>query len=153
MKIDNCLVYALKVWTNDRKSKIYYNGDHCVNAGSRISGDNYLPIEDYGCEHMLKSFEHISPIYKKRLIEYFDFIKAEKDIREFCQFDSLSNFIDHKPLDNFKQISISLDCTEEVGEIIVKDKKGNTIFSFGSKPVATTGYLDGKLGDIKIKKG
>lgn len=53
----NCLEYALRFWEDHFDFKIYYNSDHVITLPkSYVKLDNYLPIEEYGLDHMLNSF-------------------------------------------------------------------------------------------------
>lgn len=53
----NCLEYALHFWEEHFEYKIYYNSDHVITLPkSYVKLDNYLPIEEYGLDHMLNSF-------------------------------------------------------------------------------------------------
>ena len=77
----NCLSYALSFWYYNRNSysTIYYNSDHCINmengllVNHNLKKLNFLPIEDFGYDHIYNSFEKL---LKKKdikiLKEYFD---------------------------------------------------------------------------------
>jgi hypothetical protein len=67
----NCLEYALGFWKKNRMYQIYYNSDHVINlpAGSRAIG--FLPIEEFGYEHMRDSFD-LNDEAKETLKLYFN---------------------------------------------------------------------------------
>lgn len=65
----NCLQYALSFWDKNNKYRIYYNGDHVINLTEPL-GD-YIPLEEYGIEHILNSFKDLYIIDIIRLKRYF----------------------------------------------------------------------------------
>lgn len=54
----NCMEYALDFWQKEPNYLIYYNSDHAINLpkDTKIS-ENFLPLESFGYEHVLKSFD------------------------------------------------------------------------------------------------
>ena len=51
----NCLQYALRFWDEHPEYRIFYNGDHVINMLHQA--DSFIPIEDYGYNHILNSFK------------------------------------------------------------------------------------------------
>ena len=68
----NCMNYALDFWQKNPNYLIYYNSDHAINLpiDTKIS-KNFLPLESFGYEHVLKSFE-LSENSKEILKLYFE---------------------------------------------------------------------------------
>ena len=66
----NCLEYALFFWEEQPKYRIYYNSDHVINLPGNSICDGFLPIEEFGYEHLLSSFT-LSDQAKEILKEYF----------------------------------------------------------------------------------
>lgn len=66
----NCLEYALFFWKEQPKYRIYYNSDHVINLTGNSTCDGFLPIEEFGYEHLLSSFT-LSNQAKEILKEYF----------------------------------------------------------------------------------
>jgi hypothetical protein len=66
----NCLEYALNFWANNRNYPIWYNSDHVVNLPVGVVCTGFLPLESFGFEHLIKSFE-IGEREKEILNEYF----------------------------------------------------------------------------------
>jgi hypothetical protein len=56
--MQNCLSYALNFWYNNKKYPIYYDSDHCVNSETCLKCAGYLPLLDFGYEHVYNSFRH-----------------------------------------------------------------------------------------------
>lgn len=69
----NCLQFALYFSSKNPDYKIYYDGDHVINLRENVNIQNFLPLEDYGKENILNSFdETLYPIDRKRLNKYFE---------------------------------------------------------------------------------
>lgn len=66
----NCLEYALFFWKEQPRYRIYYNSDHVINLPDNSTCDGFLPIEEFGYEHLLSSFT-LSDQAKEILKEYF----------------------------------------------------------------------------------
>jgi hypothetical protein len=72
----NCLSYALNYWYYNRDTIIYYNSNHCINVEEEfkhyLKQMYYLPLEDFGYEHMYESFKGLLKKKDiKMLKEYF----------------------------------------------------------------------------------
>lgn len=67
----NCLEFALDFWNEDSRYKIYYNSDHVINLLGKSGADGYLPIEEFGLEHIMSSFT-LKPRYLNLLKIYFE---------------------------------------------------------------------------------
>lgn len=70
----NCLQFALLFWDEHPEYGIYYDGDHAINL--REPTGNFIPLENYGYEHILKSFGNtLYPVDRLKLKRYFDSCK------------------------------------------------------------------------------
>ncbi len=82
MQIENCLLYALKFWSLNPEYKIYYNGDHVINAtydvGYNYSGFIYIRLEEYGYEYIVNSFKEVLDDYHLALLNLY-FKKGKDD--------------------------------------------------------------------------
>lgn len=67
----NCLEYALGFWKKNRMYRIYYNSDHVVNLPHGSAAKGFLPIELFGYEHIMDSFE-MNDEAKETLKLYFN---------------------------------------------------------------------------------
>jgi hypothetical protein len=56
--MQNCLSYALDFWSCNKKYIIYYDSDHCVNSETCLKCAGYLPLLDFGYDHVYSSFKH-----------------------------------------------------------------------------------------------
>ena len=66
----NCLQYALEFWSTNPCYTIHYNSDHCINLPKGETATGFLPIEDFGYEHISKSFA--GKVDESLLIKYFE---------------------------------------------------------------------------------
>jgi len=69
----DCLEGSLEIWLKNRDMKLWYNSNHVVIIESEYNLDlfHYLPIEDFGFDHLVDSFD-LSHKYQQILKEYFD---------------------------------------------------------------------------------
>ncbi len=52
----NCLQFALRFWSKNRKYRIFYNSDHVINL-EQCQQSDYLPLEDFGFDNIYQSFK------------------------------------------------------------------------------------------------
>lgn len=72
----NCLQFALQLWNTQPKYELYYDGDHVINLIRPIQGSTFIPLKDYGLEHILSSFkETLLPADVTLLKKYFKYEK------------------------------------------------------------------------------
>lgn len=70
----NCLQFALGFWDSNRDYDIFYDADHVINLRGVNLFCGYIPLSDYGYEHILKSFEGLLLSEDvDRLRRYFEF--------------------------------------------------------------------------------
>ena len=68
----NCLQYSLKFWESNPNYRIWYNSDHCINLPKNSSVVGFLPLEQFGYEHITSSFkEFLTEEYLTLLKKYF----------------------------------------------------------------------------------
>lgn len=65
----NCLSYALRFWNTNKKYRIYYNSDHCINLPIKDGHEccGFLPIEEYG-------YDYFKDWYIQGLIDISDLV-------------------------------------------------------------------------------
>lgn len=66
----NCLEYALEFWQKEPEYRIYYNSDHVINLPKGTDVTGFLPLEQFGFEHISNSFT-LSGKATEQLIKYF----------------------------------------------------------------------------------
>jgi hypothetical protein len=74
---DNCLCYALRFWNLNKEYKLYYDSNHVINLPINLHSDaesiKYYPIETFGYNHIIKSFEKYLDDYHLNLLnKYFN---------------------------------------------------------------------------------
>ena len=69
----NCLKYALNFWNEHRGYIILYNSDHVINVPVRTEVKGFLPLSEFGMEHLIQSFK-LSKKYKTLLTWYFEMV-------------------------------------------------------------------------------
>jgi hypothetical protein len=69
----NCLEGSLLVWKSNQDMRLWYNSNHVVIIENEFNLDlfHYLPIEDFGFDHLVESFG-LTDFYQVLLKEYFD---------------------------------------------------------------------------------
>jgi hypothetical protein len=71
--IINCLAYSLHFWSENRDYVLKYNSDHVIAVPSDTFVENFHPIEDFGYDHVIKSFfSRLDTTDIKLLNEYFN---------------------------------------------------------------------------------
>lgn len=68
----NCLQYGLKFWKKNTNYRIWYNSDHCINLPPNSNATGFLPLEDFGFNHIYNSFnKYLTEEYLIILKKYF----------------------------------------------------------------------------------
>ncbi len=73
MPLINCLAYALRFWNKNNEYKIYYSSCHAINSKTDITGNGWLPAEDFGFGYFESSFNGLLDDEEKKLLkQYFN---------------------------------------------------------------------------------
>lgn len=72
----NCLAYSLRFWNDNRHYNLFYNSNHVIAVeGTAVEtnmGLQYFPIQDYGYDYFVSSFDGLLDEFELGLLrEYF----------------------------------------------------------------------------------
>lgn len=69
--LPNCLGYALRFWERQPQYRLYYNSSHVINSNVPITGEYWLPAEDYGLIYFKEAFNGLLDNHELKLLDKY----------------------------------------------------------------------------------